>query len=266
MRCRRGNVWGNVAGDSGEPGMSELVYPQLTQLPLLKRLRRRTVVNRMADGRTVKLGDPAGEITEWELRYQELSDVEAATLQTFFESAEGSLQPFTFLDPTGNLLLTSAALDGAAWTRDPMLRVTGGPLEWRLENTGEAPQALWQDIGGPAGFTYCFSLSARSEVTTVIRATAGNLGVERTISGLWRRVKLSGPVETTRFGIEVRPSTWVEVRGLQVEAQAGASQSRRGVRGGVFAGAHFDQDELELTTTGLNQHSCTVKIVHAIHI
>jgi len=246
--------------------MSELVYPQLTQLPLVKRLRRRTVVNRTADGRAVKLGDPAGEITEWELRYQELSDDEAATLQAFFESTEGSLQPFTFVDPTENLLAASAALDGDAWTRDPMLRVTGGPLEWRVENTGAAPQTLWQDIGGPAGFTYCFSLSARTDVTTVIRAIAGDLAIERTISGLWRRVKVSGEVATTRFGIEVRPSSSVELRGLQVEAQAGASAPRRGVRGGVFAGAHFDQDELTVTATGLNRHSCVVSIVHAIHI
>jgi len=246
--------------------MSGLVYPQMTQLPLLKRLRRRTIVNRTADDRAVKLGDPAGEITEWELRYQDLSDSEVETLRTFFESAEGSLQPFTFVDPTENLLRASAALDGTSWTRDPMLQVTGGPLEWRIENTGAAPQSLWQDIGGPAGFTYCFTLFAQTDAPTVLRAVAGELAVERTVSADWRRMKVSGRLETTRFGIELRPGARVVVRTLQVDAQAGASQARRGVRGGVYAGAHFAQDELKVAATDLNRHSCTVEIVHAIHI
>jgi hypothetical protein len=244
--------------------MSALVYPQLTQLPLVKRLRRRTIANRTADGRAIKLGDPAGEITEWELRYQDLSDSEVETLRTFFESVEGSLQPFTFVDPTANLLTASAALNGTAWTRDPMLRVTGGPLEWRIENTGSAPQGLWQDVGGPAGFTYCFSLSARTDATTVLRGLAGELEIERTVTPDWRRMKLSSRLETTRFGIELRPGTWVEARALQVEAQPGVSQPRRGIRGGVFQGAHLAKDELTVTATGLNRHSCTVEIVHAI--
>jgi hypothetical protein len=246
--------------------MSALVYPQMTQLPLVKRLRRRTIANRTADGRTIKLGDPAGEITEWELRYQDLSDTEVEALRMFFESAEGSLQPFTFVDPTENLLTASSALDGAAWTRDPMLRVTGGPLEWSLENTGSGSQSLWQDIGGPAGFTYCFSLYARSDATTVLRAVAGELAVERALSPDWRRIKVSGRLETTRFSVELRPGASIEARAFQVEGQAGASQPHRGIRGGVFEGAHLAKDELEVAATGLNRHSCTVEIVHAIHI
>jgi hypothetical protein len=246
--------------------MSELVYPQLTQLPLVKRLRRRTVVNRTADDRAVKLRDPAGEITEWELRYQELSDTEATTLRAFFENTEGTLLPFTFVDPTANLLTASAALDGAAWTRDPMLHLSGGPLEWRIENTGAGPQAIWQEIGGPAGFVYCFSLYARADTTTVLRVTAGEVSLERTISADWQRIRLSGLLQTTRFGIELRAGAAIEAREFQVETQAGASRARRGIKGGVFAGAHFAHDSLEVVTTSLNRHSCTVNIVHAIHI
>jgi hypothetical protein len=246
--------------------MSGLVYPQLAEFPIVKRLRRRTVINRMADGRAIKFGDPAPQITEWELRYVELSDSEAGTLRQFFESAEGSLLPFTFVDPTANLLADTAAVDGVSWSRDPLLRVTGGPSLWRLENTGDGPQALRQDIGGPAGFLYCFSFFARAEPTTVLRMTAGSLSLERTVTADWRRLRLAGELDATTFCIELRGGTAVETRGLQVEAQAAPSTPRPGVRGGVYERAHFRDDALETVATGPNRHSCTVNIVHAIHI
>ena len=56
-----------------------LAYPQLgsgalSQFPVQKDRRARTVVNRAADGSTIKLADPAGGGTEWLLTYAELSD------------------------------------------------------------------------------------------------------------------------------------------------------------------------------------------------
>jgi len=243
-----------------------MTYPQLAQLPIVKRLRRRTVVNRTADGRTVKLGDAAGELTEWELRYAELTDGEAETLRRFFEDAEGSLQPFTFVDPTANLLTQSSALDATAWSRDPMLRVSGGPVEWRLENDGGGPQSLWQDIGGPAGFVYCFSLYAQADAPTVVTLSAGSARAERTASTGWQRFRLAGTVDATQFGVGIPAGASVSVRWLQVEAQEGASTARAGSTGGVFERAHFRDDALEIVATGVNRHSCTVHIVHAIHI
>lgn len=246
--------------------MSALTYPQLTQLPLVKRMKRRTVVNRTADGRALKLGDAAGEGTEWRLRYTDLSDAEAATLRQFFESAEGSLQPFTFVDPTANLFVESGALDGASWTRDPLLTVAGGPVEWHLTNTGAGPQSLWQDIGGPAGFVYCFSLYARADSPGPVTIIAGTASAERIAASNWARVRWSGEADATRFGIELAAGASMDVRWLQVEAQAGASAARAGSTGGVFEGARFRDDSLEVVATGLNRHSCTVHIVHDIHI
>src|SRR5689334_1734283 len=105
------------------------VYPQLGsgalgQFPVRKRRRMRTVFNRASDGRTVRLQDLAGEVTEWQLGYTELNDAEAAALRAFFEECEGSLRGFTFLDPSDNLLAWSEKLDEAAWTREPYLTVT----------------------------------------------------------------------------------------------------------------------------------------------
>src|SRR6478672_8371360 len=99
-----------------------LTYPQLTQFPIVKRARRRTVVNRAADGRSVKMADAAGEATEWRLSYTGLSDEEVGVLQGFFVAAEGTLNEFTFLDPTANLLAWSAQLAEAVWLKAPLLR------------------------------------------------------------------------------------------------------------------------------------------------
>jgi len=63
--------------------MSMLVYPQLgtgaiSQYPIKKTRRVRTVINEAADGSTVRLADPAEETTEWQLDYAEIGDEEAA--------------------------------------------------------------------------------------------------------------------------------------------------------------------------------------------
>src|SRR3954468_15135877 len=105
-----------------------LVYPQLesgalSQFPVVKTRRTRTVINRASDGSTIRLADPAGEITEWLLVYKDLSDDEAGALRGFFDAAEGTLQGFTFLDPAGNLLAWSERLDDDVWQRDPLLTV-----------------------------------------------------------------------------------------------------------------------------------------------
>ena len=65
-------------------------YPQLgsgalSQFPVQKTRQLRTVVNQAADGSTIKLADPAAEVTEWLLTYADLSDAEAAALRAFFD-------------------------------------------------------------------------------------------------------------------------------------------------------------------------------------
>ena len=55
----------------------------------------------------------------------------------------------------------------------------------------------------------------------------------------------------------------MDVRGLQVEPQAGASAEQASTRGGVYEGARLRDDTLVIETTGVNRHSCTVNIVHA---
>ena len=69
-----------------------------------------------------------------------------------------------------------------------------------------------------------------------------------------------------RFGIEVEAGVTVEVFGLQVEPQGGASSYKATTRGGVYEDAHLASDELAMTCTGVNRHACTVNVIHANHI
>ena len=85
-----------------------LVYPQLatgalSQFPVQKRHRLRTVVNTSLDGRPIKLADPGAEITEWQLAYAGLTDAEVAALQEFLAATEGTLTGFTFLDHSNEI-------------------------------------------------------------------------------------------------------------------------------------------------------------------
>jgi hypothetical protein len=243
-----------------------LTYPQLTHFPIVKRRQRRTVLNRMADGRTVKLADPAGEVTEWRLSYSDLSDAEVEVLQAFFAAAEGSLEEFRFVDPTANLLAWSGSPGEAVWSKGPLLTVSAKDGIWNLRNAGAGPQAITQTIEAPNDFVYCFSLYARAADGGSVRMLAGDRAVEQMVGAEWRRFRMTVTVDDPTFGIEAPPGASVEVRGVQVEAQVNASAARESVSGGVYDGAHLRDDALEVIATGVNRNSCTVKIVHAKHL
>ncbi len=260
------------------------VYPQLetgalSQFPVRKTRRMRTVINTAADGSEIKLADPPAEITEWELNYAELTDGEMAALEEFFEENEGTLKEFTFLDPVGNLLAWSGKLDDEVWAREPLLTVTGevadpngGAEAWRVTNGGATAQGIWQTLEAPGAYTYCLSLFAKSNAGQEARATLllGNTRAERKITSEWSRITVTGSgnpgTESVRFGVELPAGAAVEIFGIQAEPQAGASAYKIGTRGGVYENARFGRDELPVITTGPGRHSCTVQIIHVNHL
>jgi hypothetical protein len=256
--------------------MSMLVYPQLgtgalSQYPIRKTRRARTVINQASDGSTVRLTDPAGETTEWQLEYADISDEEAAALEQFFSATEGSLYGFTFLDPSGNLLACSDQLNNQAWQNDPLLVVSAsGTSGWQLLNGGAAGQGIGQTLQVPGDYTYCFSVYARADTPATVRLSIGGQTADRVVSGEWGRIvfAMAGPAngESLRFGIEVPAATTLEVHGPQVEAQGGASVYRGSSRGGVYEDAHFVDDVFRITRTGFNRNTCTVNIIHANHL
>lgn len=256
-----------------------LVYPQLptgavTQFPARKRRNPRTIVNVLPDGSCVKLADRPGEITEWQLQYADLSDDELSMLSGFFEAVEGSLNIFTFLDPTDNLLAWSGQLGQSAWSKDPFVTVSGGladPLggtnAWHIQNSGAGTQRLSQTLSAPADYLYCLSLYAKTSgspvMVTLIRGTdratlpVGPAWVRLTSAG-----RGSGNAESMIFGIEVPAGAALDIFGLQVEPQASPSFYKASTTGGVYQNASLRDDALGLTATDVNHHSATVNIIH----
>jgi len=257
-------------------------YPQLgsgalSQFPVQKRRRARTVVNRAADGSVIKLADPAAEVTEWLLTYTDLRDEEAAALRAFFNATEGTLNGFTFLDPMGNLLAWSEQLDNASWQIDPLLSLTaevsdprGGARAWRLSNSGGAEQTIGQTLSSPGEYQYCLSAYVRAAAATSVQLMIGSEIARRAVTSEWNRIAWTsrGDEEATsvRFAIEIGAGDVVDVYGLQVEAQTAASGYKASTRGGVYEDAHLGDDVLTMASTDVNRHSYTVKIIHANHL
>lgn len=256
-----------------------LMYPQLStgalaQFPVQKWRRLRTIASRLAEGRSVRLADPGAEITEWRLQYEGLSDAEAFSLQQFFETTEGSLLSFTFLDPTANLFARSDQLDHAGWSRDPFLSLTSGVIDptggtsgWRLENSGAAGQRISQTLGTPGAYVYCLSAYLRASAATTVTLVRGDDRVDRVVATEWIRITSSGTgsaeADFIEFGIEIPAATSVDLFGLQVEPQAGASRYKPTTAGGVYSDARFRDDSLSLTALDVNRHRATVNIIHA---
>ena len=259
-----------------------LYFPQLAtgatgQYPIQKRRTVRTVVNACPDGSTVKWADPAGPVTDWEIHFNELSDDELDALEQFFLAAEGTLNPFTFLDPAGNLFCWSEDLSQPVWEKGAMLTASSGVADpwgtqrgFQLQNGGGAAARLTQTLEAPASYCYTVSLYARSSQGGQIRLVRGEETQACPVTTSWRRLHFSGDSQNTAeniaFGLELDAGAVAEVCGLQVEAQPGAStyQLSDG-NGGVYAGARLADDVLEVTTQGPNRHACVLRIMHADH-
>jgi hypothetical protein len=256
-----------------------LVFPQLTtgaliQFPVRKLRRKRTITNTLGDMSTIKLADPYGETIEWRLAYSGLSDQELTNLQQFHLAAEGSLNVFTFLDPTANLLAWSDQLNNAVWSPDPFLALTGGLSDpvggrnaWNLTNSGAAPQTILQTLNSPGGYTYCTSAYVRSDSGGLASLVLGTSQTAVTLNGTWTRIVASGhgsaTDESIRFGLELPAGASVDVFGMQVEAQPAASGYKPSTTGGVYQNAYLVNDTFSFTTTDVNRHSATINIAYA---
>lgn len=257
------------------------VYPQLisgtvSQFPLTKRLQTRTVINTLADGSSIKLADVYGGSTGWRLEYGGLTDAETASLRQFFESCEGSLNGFTFVDPAGNLLAWSEDLTNSAWQPDPLLTVTGGiadPLGgkqgFNLSNSGAAAQGVSQTLNVPGGYVYSLSVYAQANAAALVTLSIGNQRKNVAIGTSWTRVTFTASGDSTAssvaFAIQCAPGA-IAIFGPQVEAQPAASSYKRSSTGGVYESARFQDDALPCTSTAPNQNSATVNIFYANHL
>ena len=259
-----------------------LVFPQLTsgaltQFPVRKQQRQRTVVNTSADGYTIRLDDPPAAETLWTLRYSNLSDAEIQALAAFFTSTEGSLQPFTFLDPAANLLAWSEDLSNAVWTKDPQLAIAanvadplGGSGAFTFTNSGAGPQGISQTLNAPPAYEYVFSIYARSQSPATLTLQAGTSATSCLLRADWQRYSLTGSAASNasavEFQFEISGAVSADLFGPQAEAQFAPSAYKKSSTGGVYQNARFNDDVFTYTTTDVNRHSATVNILYANHL
>ena len=258
-----------------------LFYPQLqtgnvAQFPLKKHLRLRTVENQLMDGSRVIQRGLQPLATEWELRYNGLSDIERIAIEQFHSQTEGRLQSFTFLDPTSNLLRWSEDLSKTVWTRDAGLAVTGGIASpgggvraSRLTNNTAIAQKIKQTVSASGSFTYCLSVKARATQPSTFFLFIGE-GSSRITKELvaetgWRLYWVTGnfqsSAETLEFGVETSAGQSLEIFGMQAGPQPGPGDYvRTGATSGVNSGVRFTDDRLSITTSGPDDTAMTVRL------
>ena len=259
-----------------------LYFPQLlsgatAQYPIQKRSIKRTIVNQTPGGRVVKFSDSGAAYQEWQLAYHDLDDSDVAVFQQFIMACEGQLNGFTFLDPTGNLLAWSGAMEQPVWEASSLLQITstgiddplGGLAAARITNPTGLDLAIQQTINAAGWFTYCFSVYVRGQVglSITVSLTTGTALVNRAYVAQtdWNRITLRGKLTTTAetitAGLTIPAGQSVEVFGPQLEAQPSASPYKQTFsESGVYPNVHLREDIFSFTTTGTNRHNCTLNV------
>jgi hypothetical protein len=260
-----------------------LCFPQLLTgaaaiYPVRRRRSGRTVVNAMADGRRVVYADPDFSLWMWELRPAGLAEEEWEAVQSLFEAVSGRAGTFTFLDPAGNLLAQSEALDAPEWDNGPLIGLTpgiddpfGGTAAMRaLNSSGVAAGAIAQTLPVPGVYRYALSVWARAVAGSGVTlfASAGAAGIDRSIglSPQWRRVwvpvSLAQAAESVTFGVKIAAAAQVDLFGMQVDAQpAPGGYQRTASQGGVHARARFAHDSLVVRAQGTDVFDTAIRVV-----
>jgi hypothetical protein len=259
-----------------------LYYPQLStgaisQFPVTRGVELRTIANQLPSGLTIRMADPGFQKVQWQLQYSGLTDSERSSIEDLFETSEGQLNTFTFLDPTDNLLMWSEDWTQTAWTADALLQVAGGVQDpfgnndgFQLTNTAETTQQIVQNTAGPSSFQYCYSVYVRSNapVTVQLVTTAtGQTSLTAVLSGSsWTRaivsVSLSVQQDGIGFGVQVPAGAQVDVFGAQVEAQPEAGLYKKTIDlGGIYSSTRFSSDLLTFSANAVNQNSCQLGFI-----
>lgn len=261
--------------------MANLFFPQLssgsmTQYPIRKTKLVRTIKNILPDGSMVLYADPNAARLVWQLSYVDLSLLDLQAIQAHFNACVGPFHAFTFIDPTENMLVSSADLTAAAWRNSTFMSVIsgvtdpeGGTAAFRITNGGQADQEISQTLRVPANFQYCLSLYAMSEEASTIKLIRRGSSVEESssfsIGSNWTRFvssgRLSDPATNFTIAISVGVGQQVELFGVQLEAQLAPSRYRPTLQsGGVYPTAHWGVSELAVTAEAPNLFSTSFNI------
>ena len=259
-----------------------LVFPQLATgasalYPVTRINATRTVVNTLGDGSTVVFGDPDAGMREWELKATSLTLSEWTAIDTLFQAVMGRFATFTFLDPFGNLLLRSEEFGDPAWSNSPLIQLTPGvndPLgttrATQVVNAGSAAGAVAQTLAVPGNIRYTLSVWAKttgvSNVTLSATTAGGSATRSIALTGQWMRasldVELGLTTDSVVFGVVLDVGAIVDLFGMQVEAQPGASDYKKtSGSAGLYAEARFAEDELTVTAKGTDMFDAVIRIM-----
>ncbi len=248
----------------------------MAQYPIRKTKLVRTIKNILPDGSMVLYSDPKAARMVWQLSYVDLSLVDLQAIQAHFIACVGPFHSFTFIDPTENMLLSSADLTAAAWQSSTLMTVISGTTDpeggsgaFRITNGGQADQEISQMLQVPANFQYCLSLYAMSEEASTIKLIRRGTSVEESSSFStgpnWSRLVSSGrlddPATNLTIAISVGAAQQVELYGVQLEAQLAPSRYRPTLQsGGVYPTAHWGVSELAVTAEAPNLFSTSFTV------
>lgn len=252
------------------------IYPQsqngsICQFPFQKSLHYRTIVNIGEDGSRLALEDPNAAAISWKLSYSGLSDTERLGFETFFDNMSGRLKNFTFLDPSGNLLLWSEDFGQAVWHKSGLLTSSTGISDpcgtlraTAITNNGPGDLTLTQSVSVPGSYLCCLSCFVRSPNPATIQLTRDSSTKEVIVSSAWRRVFLTGASsgsESSVFGLTIPTGAQIHVFGMQVEAQTRPSTYVQTLdRSGVYPMTRFDSDTLTFSSDAPNSNSCEITL------
>jgi hypothetical protein len=260
-----------------------LVFPQLSTgasglYPLTKTTRQRSVVNTLGDGRTDVYADPDAANLGWELHAKGLTAAEWGAIDALFVATSGMWQPFTFLDPVGNLIAESENFGASAWTTGALINLTSGVSDpfgttraTAVVNASQATGGVAQTLAVPGNFHYCLSVWARTtsgtNVTLAISTAGGGATRTFVLGTQWVRVSLAANLghntASVTFGAQLSAGGSIELFGMQVEAQLGASDYKQtGTSGGVYASARFGADKITVTAQGTDVYDAVIQIVN----
>ena len=265
--------------------MGDIFYPQLTsgalvQYPLRKTRIARTIKNILPDGNMILLPDSGASRTIWQLEYSSLSLSDIQSLQSHFKACKGPLSAFTFIDPTGNMLVSSTDLATVAWQKSSLLQIQtgttdpfGGTAAQTITNYGQNTQELEQVVRVPANYQYCFSLYAvaagQNQITVFRRGPNSQESTQVTVHSGWNRLVSSGRLNDSgsalTVGISLDAGTQVQIFGMQLEAQISPSRYQPTIQiGGVYTNAHWATEQLQITAEGIDSYATTVSIEAAV--
>jgi hypothetical protein len=254
-----------------------ICFPQtakgsVSQFPVRRSRVWRPILNQLESGERVMLSDSAANEIHWRLSMKDLSDSEAGSIVSLFQSMQGQFGSFLFIDPMANLLGWSDDLLESDWqlglltaapgVNDP----TGNTRASGLSNPTAGEQALQQSVAIPGSYVACFSAWVRSDVSTKITISRDAQSVSAAIGPIWKRVYVSGiGVEGgsgSTFSLSLAAGQTVDVWGLQVETQPYPSKYKQtGSARGIYEETYFGSDELDITSTAPGLHSCEVSLV-----